>query len=148
MQNVLKILRGTLAVATVGVVILLCWHCLDIYLIGNRPENIEAGVYISQVYTAEIAAERLASAAPALAVYALLAVATCVAQLIWGKPISTAVKSGRYTPRMQPGKAQSIARIVIVSLAVLFIVLGVMNGGARDVLVKAINICTECIGLG
>ncbi|MFR0735032.1 MAG: CD1871A family CXXC motif-containing protein [Oscillospiraceae bacterium] len=23
-----------------------------------------------------------------------------------------------------------------------------MNGGLRDVLVKAVNICTECIGLG
>ena len=25
---------------------------------------------------------------------------------------------------------------------------GVLNGGLRDVLVKAVNICTECIGLG
>ena len=25
---------------------------------------------------------------------------------------------------------------------------GIMNGGLRDVLIKAINICTECIGLG
>ena len=31
---------------------------------------------------------------------------------------------------------------------IVFIVLGVMNGGLRDVLVKAVNICTECIGLG
>ena len=33
-------------------------------------------------------------------------------------------------------------------LAVVFIVLGIVNGGAKDVLIKAINICTECIGLG
>jgi hypothetical protein len=39
-------------------------------------------------------------------------------------------------------------RIVLYAIAVLFVVLGVMNGGLRDVLVKAINICTECIGLG
>ncbi len=39
-------------------------------------------------------------------------------------------------------------RIALYAAAVLFIVLGVMNGGLRDVLVKAINICTECIGLG
>lgn len=32
--------------------------------------------------------------------------------------------------------------------AVVFIVLGILNGGANDVLVKAINICQECIGLG
>lgn len=32
--------------------------------------------------------------------------------------------------------------------AVTFIVLGILNGGARDVLIKAVNICQECIGLG
>ena len=30
----------------------------------------------------------------------------------------------------------------------LLIVLGVLNGGARDVLAKAVKICSECIGLG
>ena len=30
----------------------------------------------------------------------------------------------------------------------IMIVLGINNGGMRDVLIKAINICTECIGLG
>lgn len=39
-------------------------------------------------------------------------------------------------------------RAGILAIAILFIVLGAMNGGLRDVLVKAINICTECIGLG
>ena len=32
--------------------------------------------------------------------------------------------------------------------ALVLIVLGVLNGGARDVLAKAIKICSECIGLG
>ena len=40
------------------------------------------------------------------------------------------------------------ARVVICALAILFIVLGINNGGMRDVLQKAIRICTECIGLG
>ena len=39
-------------------------------------------------------------------------------------------------------------RCVLFSLAILFIIVGIMNGGARDVLEKAIRICTECIGLG
>ena len=39
-------------------------------------------------------------------------------------------------------------RAGVAAIAVTFIILGVFNGGARDVLVKAINICTECIGLG
>lgn len=33
-------------------------------------------------------------------------------------------------------------------IAALFIVVGIFNGGASDVLLKAIAICTECIGLG
>ena len=39
-------------------------------------------------------------------------------------------------------------RIIIATVAVIFIVLGISNGGMADVLSKAINICTECIGLG
>lgn len=41
-----------------------------------------------------------------------------------------------------------ILRVIILILAILFIVFGTLNGGARDVMIKAINICTECIGLG
>ena len=36
----------------------------------------------------------------------------------------------------------------IFIVALLLVILGVLNGGWYDVLVKAINICTECIGLG
>lgn len=43
---------------------------------------------------------------------------------------------------------RNVIRVIIVAAAVALIVLGVMNGGMFDVLVKAINICTECIGLG
>ena len=32
--------------------------------------------------------------------------------------------------------------------AIIFIVVGLINGGTVAVLAKAINICTECIGLG
>lgn len=36
----------------------------------------------------------------------------------------------------------------LLAAALLLIVLGVLNGGARDVLAKAVKICSECIGLG
>ena len=35
-----------------------------------------------------------------------------------------------------------------VRLAITFTVIGIFNGGASDVLGKAVRICTECIGLG
>ena len=39
-------------------------------------------------------------------------------------------------------------RIAIALVAIIFIALGIINGGMADVLSKAVNICTECIGLG
>ena len=39
-------------------------------------------------------------------------------------------------------------RIIILAIALVFITVGIFNGGMADVLSKAINICTECIGLG
>lgn len=39
-------------------------------------------------------------------------------------------------------------RIFLAVLAVTFIILGIVNGNMRAILIKAINICTECIGLG
>ncbi len=39
-------------------------------------------------------------------------------------------------------------RGVILAVALVFVVLGIFNGGMGDVLGKAIRICTECIGLG
>lgn len=41
-----------------------------------------------------------------------------------------------------------VIRSLVFIAAVTFIIVGALNGGARDVLIKAINICTECIGLG
>ena len=41
-----------------------------------------------------------------------------------------------------------VTKLVVACLAITFIILGVLNGGMGDVLTKAINICTECIGMG
>ena len=45
-------------------------------------------------------------------------------------------------------RATGAVRALLYAAAAAFIVLGAMNGGLRDVLVKAGNLCTECIGLG
>jgi len=39
-------------------------------------------------------------------------------------------------------------RIALVASSIVFIAVGIANGGMADVLNKAIKICTECIGLG
>ena len=45
-------------------------------------------------------------------------------------------------------KCIGVLQTVLIVISIGFIVAGVFNGSARDVLYKAINICTECIGLG
>ncbi len=40
------------------------------------------------------------------------------------------------------------ARLAVIAAAVIFIIAGILNGSMEDMLIKAINICTECVGLG
>lgn len=39
-------------------------------------------------------------------------------------------------------------RIGLCAVGVVFVIVGIFNGGMKDVLTKAIEICTQCIGLG
>ncbi len=39
-------------------------------------------------------------------------------------------------------------RIAMLAASFIFIIIGITNGGMADVLIKAVNICAECIGLG
>ena len=48
----------------------------------------------------------------------------------------------------EPSTNTAIPQAVIIAAAVILIIAGVFNGSARDVLYKAITICTECVGLG
>ena len=45
-------------------------------------------------------------------------------------------------------KKTILPQAIIIVVAVILIIAGVFNGSARDVLYKAITICTECVGLG
>ena len=47
-----------------------------------------------------------------------------------------------------PAKRHGIIQAVVIVAAVVCIIAGIFNGSARDVLYKAITICTECVGLG
>ncbi|MCH5155728.1 MAG: hypothetical protein J1F69_03895 [Clostridiales bacterium] len=100
------------------------------------------------------------------AAFAAAIAATVVSGVFASKQVSAAktmIKNGEKTGGAQKSEPKFIALIkslvdkpafiwsvrgVIFVIAVVFIVLGIVNGGANDVLIKAINICTECIGLG
>ena len=47
-----------------------------------------------------------------------------------------------------PARDYMILRLVLLTLAVVFIIAGVLNGSMTAVINKAIRICTECVGLG
>lgn len=51
-------------------------------------------------------------------------------------------------PVFKSSRRIAFARGLILTLAVIFLVYGFLAGGTADVLTKAINICTECVGLG
>lgn len=59
------------------------------------------------------------------------------------------IRTERIPPKTKRAQTRgSAVRCGILAIAIIFIVLGVMNGDPRSVLTKAIRICTECIGLG
>ena len=45
-------------------------------------------------------------------------------------------------------KMTTAARWAVLAVALAIFVYGYLAGGTADVLTKAINICTECVGLG
>lgn len=51
-------------------------------------------------------------------------------------------------PKARSSRTANITRIVILAAAVVLVVLGACNEGTKDILTKAVNICTECVGLG
>ncbi len=63
---------------------------------------------------------------------------------------STKEKNKRYT--MAKGTANDkvtfIVRICLAVIGAALVVIGIATGGVAGVLTKAVNICTECVGLG
>ena len=81
-----------------------------------------------------------------LAVY--IALRACDASCAREAELLRGLPAGPADPLRESAFPVNVLRADLYAAAIVFIVLGVMNGGLYDVLVKAINICTECIGLG
>lgn len=86
---------------------------------------------------------------------ALALAAVCAASVISGRSAQRELELLRSVAKRPEADAPAAKRFplapiraVLYAAAVALTVLGVLNGGLWDVLVKAINICTECIGLG
>ena len=246
------LLRRILTAATILLLVLLAWQCLDIYLVGNSPANLdENGLHIQPVYRAEDVMARLSGLRIWAMGYLALLIAVCVMlpggvrkgavamepdnrlrlmkkkgknlpeaalaeenlrkkigygtaavvvvcavmslsfllnrdnftswdlEMVMGQMLTNTLPwiiaafgaimvasffchrsmereidllkgiSGNEAPEAaaKPSRVGYV-RIALYAISVVLIVLGINNGGMRDVLIKAINICTECIGLG
>ena len=63
-------------------------------------------------------------------------------------PEAVRADAALYNTSPETARRRVLIRRVLLVAAVIFVVLGVQNGSMKDVLVKAIRICTECVGLG
>ena len=146
-QKVFLIVQSILCVLIAG---LLAAGAVRIYLTGSAWQA--AGHPADWIYTREKAA---AVVVPALALILISLVMTIVG-LYLGIRDEEAEKPARdveITPDFNKAGPEKLAkrtliRRILLAAAVCFIVMGIFNGSMRDVLVKAIKICTECVGLG
>lgn len=60
----------------------------------------------------------------------------------------TAKENTQKTENISKNKTITVVRFALLLISIAFVVYGYCAGGTADVLTKAINICTECIGLG
>ncbi len=68
--------------------------------------------------------------------------------LVLGKGAPVAQKRQLDFAWMGSQKLRLAVWLALFAVGAVFLVLGILNGGAGDVLKKAVMICTECIGLG
>ena len=119
--------------------------CLCIYFSGDQPFSRES----------------VAATFSGIAFPVYLCVAMTIGNIIWGiispidyekKPVIKKRTNKSDSSNKEETNAEEkkfrVYRGAIVIAALIFIVAGLINGGTIAVLAKAINICTECIGLG
>ena len=139
----LLILQTVLCIVTA---IVLSVSALVIYVNGSA---LKATDPLSPIYTREKVIRALVPAAILIGIGLILMIIS-FAKGIRDENAQRPAKNVKISrkPARNTNKAVNILRIVILLLAVIFIVLGANNGSANDVFGKAVNICTECIGLG
>ncbi len=142
------------------IAVLLAVGAISIFTEGKAWQA--AGHPTDWIYTREKVAARLLPVLPlivlsfALTVYGLV---KGIKDNDAGKPVKDAeltnniraLRARAAEPPKTSAEAkrrQKILWCALMALAVCFVVMGIVGGSMKDVLVKAIKICTECVGLG
>ena len=152
-----RALRWLAAFAVLTLFALLVWQCVDVYQTWtNLPPDAEA-----HMYSMNDVIFRIRKLSIPIGICLTVILASIVTHLNVPAPFTA---PGKSTPSSQlrsspkdvasaerysaPHRNAGIARLFLYIVAIICILVGVSNGGLFDVFVKAINICTECIGLG
>ena len=138
------------SVVFVLAVLILSFSAIRIYRDGmaRRAEDPSAYIYTKETATA--------AAAPGL-LTAFFGLGISAACLILGikdenadRPVTDVdtdmKKAGKNS--WLTGKNLQYTRLAVIIAAAVFIIAGIINGNMYAIFIKAINICTECIGLG
>ncbi len=104
---------------------------------------------MAQVYTTDAISDMAVIVCP-LILAAIIVTVICAIRKVKdpaaGKPVN--ITGIRKNTVDENPSSTVIARWVILAVALIFIVIGIINGSITDVFIKASKICTECIGLG
>lgn len=154
-MNIEKTMRIASVVLTILTIILAAFfifQVLDIYYTGTAPANQPApGVYVTPVYSEETVRTHLAPIMPLFFLWLILCAALSAARLFYPvrkkiieKQAPLRCISRNHLPSPRTRRLTLLALMCAAALTAA----GIMNGGMHEVLVKAIMICSECIGLG
>ena len=152
-----------LTIQTVLCVLLTLMLAAAVIRIFREGLLLKAADPLSPVFNRERVEAALRPAIPLV----LLSLVTTVAGLLMGRTVekgsrplresaeaeadsdaARAAKEEKEEKAVKAGDSFRVLRAVLLTLAVVLIIAGVLGGSARDVFGKAVNICTECIGLG
>jgi len=147
-----KIFRYILAAAYIVLAVWAVFSAITICRDGMAVRKTED--VLAAVYTGEIVAKHLAPMVPLFFVTVGMTVAVMFLENTGAGSAASCKRAGKkQVPEKcegfpEPSKNSRLIRTIILIAALCMILAGVMNGGARDVLIKAVNLCTECVGLG
>lgn len=146
-NRIRKILGIAITVLAIGTAAALIAAAVNLYLTGSRAAK-ESGDPAAAIYTAEAIRAAFRRISPVVYAF-LVSVAAGIVCRAFSEE-KNGISASRPVKKRKPAsrKAVSALRIAVAAAAVILIILGIAGGGLHDVLVKAVKICMECVGLG
>lgn len=152
-KRVFMIIQSLLCVLSV---ILLISAAIGIYSKGKQRKAEDP---TAKIYTREAAGEAAAPGALVLLLGACFSIAGWAMDIhdeSADKPVRIPEFAGLMKEQLKDKAAEALddhekknrLRLALLILAIICIIAGIANHNMRDILIKATNICTECIGLG